>query len=334
MNALFRSAPLFAALLCATTAAHAGEAFAPPGSKATLTVDYVYESVGKRSSEGMYEPHEWRARRSVNLVADMVAFPAASTPQLQALDASQAAQLKSMGDKGQAAAAHMAPMVENAQAAMDKCGDDDACFAREAQKMTTAMMGTPQGATAMRAGKEVQALAQPGAPRYQAWRATAQKGRYAIDETAHLSITDPICTSRPRHRCTRDEVRKGAGEVPLSPEGKKNARADAGYSAVEVDNVKNTLTVTLPAPIVPLPYTETITTDEPAETHDTPVPKGPQQKLQRFRVNAAGGVTQDQPFTLPLKGGWRSQSGEQVVMLKGEFGDAGKLTVRWHFKAL
>ena len=65
MNALFRSAPLFAALLCATTAAHAGEAFAPPGSKATLTVDYVYESVGKRSSEGMYEPHEWRARRSV-----------------------------------------------------------------------------------------------------------------------------------------------------------------------------------------------------------------------------------------------------------------------------
>jgi len=34
---------------------------------------------------------------------------------------------------------------------------------------------------------------------------------------------------------------------------------------------------------------------------------------------------------VPLKGGWRSQAGEQVVALKGEFGDAGKLTVRWRF---
>ncbi len=334
MHAFSRPALLLAALLGAATSAHAAEAFAPPGSKATLTVEYVYESTGKKSSEGLYDPLEWRARRSVNLVADLVAHPAAPTPQLQALDAAQTAQIKSMSDKAQVASAAMAPMVEGAQAAMAKCGDDDACFAREAQKMTAAMQGTPMGATAMRAGKDVQALNQQSAPRFQAWRATAQKGQYLIDETAHLSITDPICTGRPRHRCTRDEVRKGAGEMPRSPEGKKDARADAGYSAVEVDMAKNTLTVTLPVPLLPLPYTETITTDEPAGTHDTPVPKGPQQKLQRFRVNAAGGVTQDQPFTLPLKGGWRSQSGEQVVMLKGELGEAGKLTVRWRFKAL
>jgi len=30
----------------------------------------------------------------------------------------------------------------------------------------------------------------------------------------------------------------------------------------------------------------------------------------------------------PFNGSWRSQAGEQVTMLKGEFGDAGKLTVR------
>ena len=93
------------------------------------------------------------------------------------------------------------------------------------------------------------------------------------------------------------------------------------------------MTVTLPVPLFPLPYTETITTDEPEGTHDTPTPKGPQQKLVRFRVDAAGNVTHDKPFTVPLKGGWRSQSGEEVVALKGELGDAGKLTVRWRFSA-
>jgi hypothetical protein len=52
--------------------------------------------------------------------------------------------------------------------------------------------------------------------------------------------------------------------------------------------------------------------------------------LHRFRVNADG-VTNNKPFTVPLNGNWRSQSREQVVALKGEFGDAGKLTVRWRF---
>ncbi len=144
-------------------------------------------------------------------------------------------------------------------------------------------------------------------------------------------MTDPICTSRPRHRCTRDEVRKGSGEIPLPPDTKKNKGAAAGISAVELDAGKNTITVSLPVPMFLLPYTETITTDEPEGTHDTPTPKGPQQKLLRFRVNADGDVTHDKPLTVALKGGWRSQAGEQVVALKGEFGDAGKLTVRWRF---
>ena len=87
----------------------------------------------------------------------------------------------------------------------------------------------------------------------------------------------------------------------------------------------------LPVPMFLLPYTETITTDEPAGTHDTPTPKGPQQKQLSFRVNAAGGITHDKPITVALKGGWRSQAGEQVVALKGEFGDAGTLTIRWRF---
>ena len=327
----FVSAALVIMLAVMTTAAYAAEAFAPAGAKATLSVDYVYESVGKKRSEGMYDPYEWRVKRSATLVAELAAQPATAMPTLQPIDSAQMAELQGKSDKAQSVATQMAPMMAGVEKIMAKCGEDEACITRETQQMGTALQGTPQMAAAMNARKDVQELSKPGAPRYQAWRPTAQKGSYLIDETVHISSPDPICTSRPRHRCTRDEVRKGSGEIPLPPDAMKNPGAAAGTSAVEVDAGKNTLTVGLPVPLFLLPYTETITTDEPEGTHDTPTPKGPQPKLHSFRVNAAGSVTHDKPFTVALKGGWRSQSGEQVVMQKGEFGDAGKLTIRWRF---
>jgi len=315
----------------AGAAAQAADGLAAPGAKATLSVDYLYESAGQKRSEGLYDPYTWRVKRSANLVAELAAQPATAMPTLQAIDAVQMAELQGKAGKAQAVTTQMAPMMAGVEKIMAKCGDDEACISRETQKMGFAMQGTPELATAMNAKKDAQELARPGTPRYQAWRATAQKGGYLIDESVHISVTDPICTSRPRHRCTRDEVRKGGGEITPPAGARNGAAAAASASAVELDASKNTLTVALPVPLFPLPYTETITSDEPEGAHDTPTPKGPQPRLLRFRVNAAGAVSHDKPFTLPLKGGWRSQSGEQVVMLKGEFGDAGKLTVRWRF---
>ena len=312
-------------------AAHAADPFAAAGAKATLSVEYVYESAGKQSSEGMYDPYEWRVKRSASLVADLAAQPATAMPTLQAIDAGQMAELKDKGAKARSVEKKMEPMMADVQKIIEKCGEDEACITRETQKMGEALRGTKELDTAMSAKKDMQDLSKQGAPRYQAWRPTMQKGTYFIDETVHISSTDPICTGKPRHRCTRDEVRKGSGQIPVPPDAKKNPGAVAGGSAVEVDTARNTITVTLPVPLFPLPYTETITTDEPEGTHDTPTPRGPQQKLLGFRVSATGGGMHDKPFTVALKGGWRSQAGEEVVALKGEFGDAGKLTVRWRF---
>ncbi|MDH5265221.1 MAG: hypothetical protein OEX21_10770, partial [Betaproteobacteria bacterium] len=146
---------------------------------------------------------------------------------------------------------------------------------------------------------------------------------------------DPICSGKPRHRCSREETRKGSGDVPV-PAGarsKGNQGAAAGLSAVELDAAKNALTVVLPTPLGPVPYTELIVTDEPEGTHDTPTPKGPRSKQAIFRVSASGsGFMNDKPLTVGLKGGWRSQEGEYSVPLKGNFGDSGTLTVRWRFK--
>ena len=313
--------------------ARAADVLVPAGAKATLSVDYIYESSGKKRSEGMYDPYEWRVKRNASLTAELAAQPATAMPTVQAIDASQMASLKGKSDKAQAVATKMAPMMADVQKIMAKCGDNEACITRETQKMGFAMSGTPQMDAAMGAKKDIAELSKQDALRYQAWRPTSQAGTYLIDEAVHISSPDPICASKPRHRCTRDETRKGSGEIPVPAEAKskQNKGAAAGISAVELDAAKNTLTVTLPVALSMLPYTETIVTDEPEGTHDTPTPKGPQQKLLAYRVNAAGSIMHEKPFTVPLKGGWRSQQGEQVVNLKGAFGDAGTLTVRWRF---
>ena len=324
-------AALLPAIATLTSTTLAADDFAPAGAKATLSVDYIYESAGAVSSEGMYDPYEWRVKRSANLVAHLVAQAPTALSTTQAPDSEQTAQLESQAAQAQQLSTDMAPMMADAEAIMAKCGEDEECITREAMKMGAALQGTPEMDTALKARDAAQGLGKPGAPRYQAWRPTAQTGTYRIDETVHISSTDPICMSLPHARCTRDEVRTGSGDIPLPPDVKKNPEAAAGFSSVELDSSKNTLTVLLPVPLFPLPYTETITTDEPEGTHDTPTPVGPHQQLLRFRVNAKGDVTHDQPFTVALSGNSRSQSGEEVVSLQGEFGDAGKLTVRWHF---
>jgi hypothetical protein len=317
----------FVLSLAIAAPAGAADVFASPGAKATLTVDYIYSSSGSKSSS-LYDPYQGRVARNVKLIAELVAQPATAMPTVQPMDATQMAGLKDKAEKVQAVSNDMAPMMADAQAIMEKCGDDEECVTREVMKMGAGM----QEKDVSKAKKGVEELSKQDAPRYQAWRATSQKGTYSIDETVHISNKDPICQSRPRQRCTRDEVRKGAGEVPPPPGRKKSNDAAAGIGAVELDSAKNTVTLALPVPLALLPYTETITTDEPEGTHDTPTPKGPQKKLHGFRVSNTG-PTHEKPLTVPLKGGWRSQSGEEVINLEGENGEAGKLTIRWSFVA-
>jgi hypothetical protein len=329
-----RSAALLggAAALClaclGTAAAWAADAWAPAGTKAMLSVDYVYESAGK--TQDSHALQQWRVKRSVSLSAQLAAQAPSALPQTQALDAGQMAELERKGNKAQAIATQMAPMASDAHSIMQKCGDDEACLSREVQKMGAAMAGTPKMAAALQAKKDAEQAFQPGAPRYQAWRATAQAGRYVIDETLHRVHADPICHKLPQQRCTRDEQRQGAGDLAL-PATAQNPGAAAGFSAVELDAAKNVLTLQLPVPLQPLAYTETIRSDEPAGTHDTRTPQGPQAKQMPFRAVVDGKLNQDEPLTVALKGGWRSQSGEQVVPLKGASGETGRLIVRWRF---
>lgn len=300
--------------------ARAADAFAPVGATGVLSVEYLYESTGKK--QDINDLREWRIKRSVSMVADLASQSPTPLPTMQSLDAAQTSKLSKQTGQMQKLATDMAPMRADIGKIMAKCGGDEKCIEREVMKMGAAMAGTPAADAMIKSGKETAAAVQPGAPRYQLWAATAQKGSYMIDETAHSVLADPIC--QPTLHCTRNEVRKGSGDLPPRSATKK----DVGlFYAAEVDTAKNTLTITLPVPLLPLPYTETITTNEPNGARDTPTPKGPRSKQVVFRTTADGN---NKPFTVALNGGWRTQSGEKIVRLKG---DSGKLTVRWHFQA-
>jgi len=86
----------------AGAAAQAADGLAAPGAKATLSVDYLYESAGQKRSEGLYDPYTWRVKRSANLVAELAAQPATAMPTLQAIDAVQMAELQGKAGKAQA----------------------------------------------------------------------------------------------------------------------------------------------------------------------------------------------------------------------------------------
>lgn len=311
-------------VLGAAAAAQAQTAsFASAGSRATLTVEYRYEAQGRKQDK--LDLHEWKLRRGVDLAVELEAKPPSPLPMLQPLDAAQSGKLQQQQAQMQRAATQMAPMMAGAQAIMDKCGDDEKCMEREAMKMGAAMAGTQQLDDTLRTGRETAAVMKPGADRYQRWEGRSQQGSYTLDESWHAVHADPICMRLPKARCTHDLARKGSGTLAASKTP----------AVVEFDLQGNALVLMLPVPLVPLAYTETHTTDEPEGTHSSPTPRGPQSGQTMLRVTPDEKIT-PAPLKVALKGGWRSQAGEQVVAVPieawhGGPAEKGRLVVRWRF---
>jgi hypothetical protein len=311
-------------LAAAGLPASAAEPFAATGAKATLSVEYLYEAAGRKADK--YDSHDWRVRRGAAITAELVAAAPSPVSRVAGPDAKQLARLEKQQAQAQKAATQMAPMMASVEQIVARCGDDEKCIERETQKLGFGMAGTKQLDDTLKTGRETAQAMQPDAPRFQAWNAVAQKGSFEIDESAHIVHADPICVSLPKARCTRDEKRQGTGALPMPPAD--TAKGGGGTGLVEIDTAKGSLAVQLPVVLGLFPIVETITTDEPAGTHETPTPKGPQKRL----VDVAA-LRELRLFTLPLKGGWRNQSGEQLIDLKGERGEGGKLRLRWRFVA-
>jgi hypothetical protein len=324
MNNSLKFAVLAAAAAVATPSA-AVDAFAPVGAKATLSVEYRFEATGKKQDK--VDLREWNVKRGADVVAELVAQKPQPLPVMQPLEAGQTAKLQQQQAQAQKAAKQMAPMMADVQALIARCGEDEKCIERETMKLGASISGTARLDTTLKTGKETAAVMQPGADRYQRWEGRTQRASYAIDESWHVVHADPICMTLPQARCTHDMTRRGGSDIAPS----------ASTAQVEVDMQAGTMILQWPVPHAPMGYVETQTTDEPQGTHDTPTPRGPQNGQMPLRVTADG-KPNPALVTVALKGGWRSQTGEQTVAMgagswHGASGEGGTLRVRWRFVA-
>jgi hypothetical protein len=209
-------------------------------------------------------------------------------------------------------------MMGDIQAIMAKCGEDEACIEKAVTSYGMSQQMTPELESAQQDIKDVAEASKPGAPRYQMWHATAQKGTYTIDEKVHVIDSDPICmeVAGAGGRCTIDTTGHGAGDTPVAP----TPEGAAGFSAIEVDSVGKTLVIRLPVPFGVLNYSETMTSNHP-------------EKKSGTTTKSMGFPPEVKPITASLKGSTQDQSGEETIKLAGKAEDGGTLTVRWRFKA-
>lgn len=306
-------------LAAAGTPAGAAPDFAAKGSKATLSVEYLYLHAGKTADK--YDSKDWKIRRILNLSAEMAAAAPTALSTQQAPDARQLARMQQHNTEVEKLAGEMAPMVRSVEAIVARCGENEKCVEREIAAMGNALAAGPQLAGTMQRGREAAAAMQPGALRYQAWKPTALQGTYDIDEWVHSIDADPICMSHRNARCQRTETRKGSGAVPGASSDSGRVRHAEGFAVVEFDSQSSTLFVRLPVPLNHLPIIETITTDKPGSG----APQGPRQRLVPFE-----GVNDVAPFVIALKQGWRAQAGEQAWPIGGSAA-GNQLKVRWRF---
>jgi hypothetical protein len=173
----------------------------------------------------------------------------------------------------------------------------------------------PQPMPVLRPAKaDAASASKMGAPRYQLWQPVTQRGTYLVDETYRGQTSDPLCSDKPKQRCSREETRKGSGDIPAPP----GAR-DTSAAMLEVDSQKKDVLIKLPIPLSALTYSRRVTSEFPDERSGTTLEILPamfgQQKL----------------ITAVIPGDLRTASGTQSFKVDGAQGEGGTLTVKWQF---
>jgi hypothetical protein len=284
------------------------ELLAAKGAKGTLSVQYEYSAAGKKADK--YEPAEWRVVRTINLVVPMRAEPPLPGPTLRPMDAEQTADLARKQAHVKSLHTTLAPTMADMMKIAEKCDEDEACIEKAIQDYSKTMdMATINSAKA-----DAAAASQMGAPRYQLWQPVTQKGTYVIDETYRSQTSDPLCMSKPKQLCSREETRKGGGDVPPPPGAK-----DTSAAMLEVDSQKKDVLIKLPIPLSALTYSRQVTSDFPDEMSGTSPGILPAMFGQQKSITAV------------ISGDLRSASGTQAFKIDGAGGEGGTLIVKWQF---
>jgi hypothetical protein len=280
------------------------------GAKATLTVQYDYSAVGRKADK--YEPKEWRVQRTIKLVVPMMADTPQPASSLRPMDKAYAAEMDKKRGQVQEMHRTMAPAMEEMMNIAERCDENEACIEKAIQEYSTTM----DRSTIEKGKAQATAASAMSGPRYQVWLPVAQKGTYSVDEAYRAQTSDPLCSGKPKQRCTREETRKGGGDIPPLA-GAKNQSA----AMLEIDSAGQEIMIKLPVPLGALAYTRQVNSDFPDEKSGT------------FPGTLPPMAGQQKTLNVPLTGDLRAASGTQSFKVDGAEGEGGTLTVTWQFAA-
>jgi hypothetical protein len=308
-------------LVLSSTLAHA-QLLVPKGAKGQLKVEYVFASSGGHTTSAKDSITQWRVRRVVNLTAQYTADAPQAFGSLHTGDGKQQADLAALQSHTTSAAKKLQPMAMDMQAMAAKCGvsmesgedlskAQEACIEKGVSSYANNLEVTPEIKSA---GADVAAASQAmKATRFQLWQVTSQSGTYLVDEEHHKQVFEMTCTAT--KVCKRDDIRKGGGVIPAPPGGK----SASGVSLLEVDTVNKDMVLMMPVPLLPLAYTQTVTTSIPDETGGTT------QSVAPLWLAATKQITVSIPSSVA------KLSGTQTIPVAGDGAEGGTITVTWQF---
>jgi hypothetical protein len=309
----------FAAGLLWSACAHAELTPAKPGQTAIIEIEITIE--GKHSSKGdAGQSTEWRVLRNLKLSYPLEAKPLSisgiSDPEHQQQQMDQA---NALGQQADQAAANNAGLMAQMQAAVEACGDDEACINAYVMKLSQDPQLQTMSKDASQMNQSMQAYNESNPPRYQQWQIKGNSpkpvsGEYKLDEWRKDVVYDPICYQT-SNLCTTTRERKAAAKIDADDP------TAVSSPMVEVDMIKSTISVVLNKPMF-LPTIQQVTQDGPEQVQLQFLPNDPKE------VDAA--LTY---MALPLKGSYADQTGGQTVTLAqlDDYGAPLKMVLRWHF---
>ena len=289
--------------LLASHAAHA-QLLVAKGTKATLTVSYEYSAIGKKADK--YDPAEWRVLRKLNMVVPMTAEPEQALSQVRPIEAGQMASIEKKQAQVAGIQKKMQPTMDEMMKVAEECGDNEACI----EKAIIAYSQTvdPTQVQSLK-GDVSEAMKQDG-PRYQSWLPRSETGTFLIDEEYRSKVFDPGCHDKPNSQCSREETRKGSGELPRPP-GSQGAYT----TRLDVDTLRKDIYIVLPVPLVGLGYTKQVTSNMADEKSGS----------SAASASLPGKLP---PVTAVIPGALRNVSGTQTIKMNGAAGEGGTLTIK------
>jgi hypothetical protein len=198
----------------------------PAKSQATLTVVYEFTGAGDVIPQSKESHVKWNITNRYEVKATMEASAAGGFGALHKPDAAEQAREAGRMTAANQAAGDMSSMMAQAEAIMEKCGEDEACITRESMKMA---QGVDMNSAQMKSAKSniAKASEMPGA-RYQLFSPGKQSGTFTIEEYAYEAYFDAACSLKNEATCAAESTVKGKGPITLNQAG---AMAEIDYQA-------------------------------------------------------------------------------------------------------